>query len=140
MSKLDYYIYDGSDAFRLKITGDLCGPGVASLDQAWRTASSILRGRLLGIDLVSLGAADEYGCGLLVSWHRIGAKIIARSQESRTIAETIIGVPIPLLEPKPRWRQQLSEFLLRRSTAAAGKPAESAITNATASALEHIGR
>jgi hypothetical protein len=137
MSKLDYYIHDGSDAFRLKIIGDLCGPGVASLDQAWRTASSVLRDRPLIIDLVSLGAADEYGRDLLMGWHRIGAKIIARSEGSRTLAETIIGVSIPMPAPKQCWWQQLSEFLLRRSTS---KPAESAITNTNPSALEHIGR
>jgi hypothetical protein len=137
MSKLDYYIHDGSDAFRLEIIGDLCGPGVASLVQVWRTASSVLCGRLLIIDLVSLGAADEYGRDLLMGWHRIGAKIITRSEESRTLAETIIGVPIPMLVPKPRWRKQLSEVLLRRAT---GKPATSAMTNSGPSALEHIGR
>jgi hypothetical protein len=82
MSKLDYYIRDGSDAFRLKLIGDLCEPGVASLDQAWRTASSVFRGRLLIIDLVSLDAADESGRDLRVVWHRIGARIIARSEES----------------------------------------------------------
>src|SRR5665213_1007688 len=124
MSKLDYYIHDGSDAFRLKIIGDLCGPGVASLDQAWRTASSVFGSRLLIIDLVSLGAADEYGRDLLVGWHRIGAKIIARSEESRALAETIIGVPISMLAPKPHWRQQLNEVLLRRWIR---KPADSAI-------------
>jgi hypothetical protein len=137
MSKLDYYIHDGSDAFRLEIIGDLCGPGVASLDQVWRTASSVLCGRLLIIDLVSLGAADEYGRDLLVGWHRIGAKIITRSGESRTLAETIIGVPIPMLAQKQcRW-QQLSEFLLRRSTS---KPEESTIAKIIPSALERIGR
>jgi len=99
MSKLDYYIHDGSDAFRLKIIGDVCGPGVASVDQAWRAARSVFGGRVLIIDLVSLGAPDEYGRDLLVGWHRIGAKIIARSEECRALAETIIGVPIPLLAP-----------------------------------------
>jgi hypothetical protein len=137
MSKLDYYIHDGSDAFRLEIIGDLCGPGVASLDQVWRTASSVLCGRPLLIDLVSLGSADEYGRELLMGWHRIGAQIITRSEGSRTLAETIIGVPIPMLAPKQRWWRRLSEFLLRRS---ASKSAESAITNTNPSALEHMGR
>jgi hypothetical protein len=34
MGNLDFFIHDGSDALRLKVLGDLCGPGVASLDQA----------------------------------------------------------------------------------------------------------
>ncbi len=99
MSNLDYFIHDGSDAFRLKIIGDLCGPGVASLDQAWRTASSLLRGRLLIVDLVSLGAADEYGRDLLLGWHRIGAKIIARSEETRMfVAAAVARFSFPALD------------------------------------------
>ena len=41
MSKLDYYIHDEADALRLQIEGDLAGPDVASLEQAWKTAKSV---------------------------------------------------------------------------------------------------
>lgn len=110
MSNLDFYIHDEYDALRLKIDGDLCGPGVAGLDQSWRTAHSILRGRLLIIDVVSADCADECGRDLLLSWHRIGAKIIARSEESRAFARSTIGVPVEILVPKPRWLEKLSDF------------------------------
>ena len=86
MSKLDYYIHDEADALRLQrkgrrgdlthirnpaaplvlrwvtgeIEGDLAGPGVASLEQAWKTAKSVLDGSKLVIDLVSASEADEY--------------------------------------------------------------------------------
>ncbi len=118
----------------LALYGAASGP-VPPFD-LWRSASSVLCGRPLIIDFVSLGATDAYGRDLLMGWHRIGAKIITRSEESRTLAETIIGVPIPMLVPKPRWRRQLSEFLLRRTTS---KPATSAMTNSSPSALEHMG-
>jgi hypothetical protein len=140
MGNLDFFIHDGSDALRLKVLGDLCGPGVASLDQAWRTARSTLRGRLLIIDLVSVSDADEYGRDLLLCWHRIGAKIVARSRESHAFAEKIIGLPIQMLAPKSCWRARLSEFFFWWSTAAASKPAQSATTKLNLSAINHIGR
>ena len=123
MRHLDYYIHDHSDVLRFAITGDLSGPGVASLDQAWRTATSVLRGRVLVIDLVSVCDADEYGRDLLLRWHRGGARISARSAETRAFAEAIVGAPISMLAAERGWRQGLIEFLLRRSRAAAGKPA-----------------
>jgi hypothetical protein len=128
MSNLDFYIHDGCDALRLKILGDLSGPGVASLDQAWRTASTTLRGRLLIIDLVSASHADEYGRDLLLGWHRIGAKIVTRSPESQALAHTIIGVPIQMLAPKLRWRDKLAQLCRRRLTTAAKKQAQGLIT------------
>jgi len=116
MSNLDYYIHDESDVLRLQITGDLSGPRVASLDQAWRTASSVLRSRVLVIDLASVCDADKYGRDLLVRWHRSGARISARSAETRAFAERILGAPISMLMGKPGWRQGLIEFLLRMRT------------------------
>jgi hypothetical protein len=54
MSHLDYYIHDELEALRFEIRDPLAGHGVTSLDQAWRTGSSILNGRLLLIDLVKV--------------------------------------------------------------------------------------
>jgi len=127
MSQLDYYIHDHSDALRLSIIGDLSGPGVASLDQAWRTATSILDGRELVIDLAAT-CADEHGRNLLLCWHRMGARIIARSSESRAFAEGIVGTPIPILAAKPGWWQRLRDFLPPRSAVAANEPAQATRT------------
>jgi ABC-type transporter Mla MlaB component len=102
MNKLDYFIHDGADAFRLKISGDLSGPAVASPDQAWRTGMSVLRGRPIIIDLADVRDADESGRDLLLHWHRIGARIIARTLESRVLAEGIVGVPIPMISRTSR--------------------------------------
>jgi len=139
MSKLDYYIHDQSEALRLAITGDLSGPGVVSLGRAWRTGSSVLRGRVLIIDLVSVCDADEYGRNLLVAWHRIGAQIVARSHGSSAFSERIVGAPIPMHAKKPSWRR-LSTFLLRRSSAAAGNPARATTTGTSVLAVQEISR
>src|SRR5712692_7835634 len=129
MSKLDYYIHDEADALRLQIEGDLAGPDVVSLEQAWKTAKSVLDGRKLVIDLVSACEADEYGRDLLVGWYRVGARMVARSSESRAFVEGIVGAPVPMRAAKPGWRQRLSNFLLRRSASAAGKPARATKTS-----------
>ena len=128
MSQFNYYIHDHSDALRLSIIGDLSGPGVASLDQAWRTANSVLYGRELVIDLAAT-CADECGRNLILCWHRMGARIIARSSESRALAEGILGVPIPILAANPGWRQRLRELLIPRSAAAANAPAQAMKTS-----------
>lgn len=111
MSKLDYFIHDNADAFRLKITGDLAGPAVATLDQVLRTASSVLRGRMFVIDLADVRNADESGRDLLLYWHGIGGRIIARTLESRALAEGIVGVPIPIVSRAGRtvgWARMLN--------------------------------
>lgn len=118
MPECTYYIHDEGEVFRLEIHGNLTGAGVRSVEQAWRTAHSVLDGRQVVIGLRSVVEADEYGHDLLLIWHRIGARIVARSPESRALAEGIVRGPIPAA--KPGWRQRLS-LLLRRSLTAATK-------------------
>ena len=139
MSKLDYYIHDHSDAVRLSIISNLSGPGVASLDQAWRTANSVQCGRELVIDLAAT-CADEHGRNLILCWHRTGARIIARSSQSRAFAEGILGVPVPILAADPGWWQRLSGFLLPRSVAAANEPAQAMKTSTRLLGAEEISR
>ena len=120
---LEYYIHDEAYALRFEIVGNLTGPAVGSVDQAWRTARSVLDGRWLVVELSAFADADESGRDLLLNWHRSGARIITRSPESRKLAEGIVDAPVPMAEPKPAWRQRVSDLLLRRSTAAGMKPA-----------------
>jgi len=140
MSNLDYYIHDHADILRLAITGDLSGPGVASHDQTWRTACSVLRGRVLVIDLVSVCDADEYGRDLLLRWHRSGARISARSAETRAFAEGVVGAPISMLAGKRAGGRGLIEFLLRCLRFAAGKPARATNNGKSVLAVEEINR
>ena len=118
MTNLEYYLHDEADALRIEIVGNLCGAGVGSIEHAWRTANSVLEGRHIVIGLTAVADADDDGRGLLLSWHRCGARIIARSMDSRTLAESILGVSVPMPLAKSGWRQRFSD-LLRRWAAAA---------------------
>ena len=79
-TSLQYYIHDEADALRFEIVGNLTGPAVGSIDQAWRTAHSVLDGRAVVVGLTAFADADESVRDVLLSWHRSGARII------RTIA------------------------------------------------------
>jgi hypothetical protein len=69
--------------------------------------------------LTFLRTVDEQGRALLRLWHRTGARIVARSEVSRALAEDIVGEPIPTPSTRPGWRQRL-RATLRRPAAAAG--------------------
>ena len=118
MMNLEYYLHDEVDALRIEIAGDLTGAGVSSIKHAWRTANSVLSGRDIVVGLTAVAEADADGRGLLLTWHRCGARFIARSMDSRALAERILGVSVPMLPAKSGWRQQFSDFLRHWSSAA----------------------
>jgi ABC-type transporter Mla MlaB component len=88
---LQYYMHDGSTAFRFELAGELNYKGASELDQAWRTASSVIGDRKLNVDITFVTSVDGSGRALLARWHREGAQIIANSPASRVLAESILG-------------------------------------------------
>jgi hypothetical protein len=99
---LQYYLHDGPTAFRFEVVGNLNHEGARRLEQNWRTASSMARGRPLIVDLTLVTGVDEEGKALITRWHRGGAWLIANSKASRTLAEAILGEALP--EPPPNAR------------------------------------
>lgn len=122
MTNLQYYLHDEAAALRIEIAGDLTGAAARSVEQALRTAKSTLGGRPIVVGLTAVAEADDDGRGLLLTWHRGGARIIARSMDSRTLAESILGASVPMSPAKSGWRQRFSD-LLRRCSAAASNMA-----------------
>ena len=116
---LQYYLHDEPDAFRLELSGRLSGAGAESIYHAWRTALSIIGGRLLIVDVTFVQEADELGRALLRIWHRTGARIIAASPESCALAESIVGEPLPQAPAKPRFFERWRNLFRRLSTRAA---------------------
>lgn len=91
MSELLFYMHDGPRAFRFELAGNLEGEEVRKLDQAWRTASSTFDDKVLAVDITFLTAVDEKGRDLLKRWANAGAHLIANSDASRALAESITG-------------------------------------------------
>jgi hypothetical protein len=107
MSDLIFYMHDGPSAFRFELSGTLAGREVGKLEQAWKTASSTLAGKILAIDLTFVTSLDEKGRDLLKRWQQMGARFIANSTVSRKLIESATGVPYtpaegvgPTFEPR----------------------------------------
>ena len=98
-----------ADALRIEIVGDLSGAGVGSIEHAWRPVNSVLAGRHIVVGVTAVAEADDHARGLWQSWHRSGARIVARSMDSRTLAESIVGPPVPMPPAKSGGRQRFSD-------------------------------
>jgi len=78
---LEYYIHDGADALRFKLTGSLSGRGAESVQNAWQTALSIIGDRAVIADIRSVSEVDDRGRELLALWNRHGVRIVAGASE-----------------------------------------------------------
>ena len=94
---LQYYMHDGSSAFRFELAGDLTSEGARRLERDWYTASSVIGHRTLIVDMTFVTSADAEGRALLARWHSDGAQIVAKSKSSQQLAEMIVGEPLPEL-------------------------------------------
>lgn len=83
------YLHDEANAMRFKIRGELGGSCVIELESSWRTASSVLRGKSLVVDLTDVTSIDEAGEQLLVRMQKEGAHLIP---ESRVGEPNLTGV------------------------------------------------
>jgi len=138
--RLQYFVHDDMDAFRLELSGSLSGEGARSVYHAWRTALSIVDERPMIADITFVTDADEGGRGLLHLWHRNGVRIKAATAESCALAESILGEPFSVAAPTPGigWLQRLSATMRGRSTvAAAGIPAHAEQAPATSASARN---
>jgi hypothetical protein len=92
---LQYYMHDGSAAFRFELSGDLDAEGAHRLERDWYTASSVIGHRTLIVDMTFVTSADPDGRALLARWYADGAQLIAKSKSSRELAEAIVGERLP---------------------------------------------
>ncbi len=84
-------VHEEPDQVRLKLEGNLAGPWVAELEDAWRAAQPGLAGRSLSVDVAAVGYVDSAGKYLLALLRRSGAHVMASgtvmTELVRTIAE-----------------------------------------------------
>jgi len=120
MSAFLFYMHDGPKTFRFELSGDLSGVEVGKLDQAWRTAASTFDGKVLAVDITFLSGADQKGCDLLRRWSNAGAHLIANSETSRTLVESITGQAYASSDPAvgPTFEPRFSSSAFRTAVAA----------------------
>jgi anti-anti-sigma regulatory factor len=98
---LNYYLHDGSGEFRIQLAGHLSQGDARDLEEAWRTASSVIGGKCLVVDLSHVTSIDASGCDLLVKWHTQGARLVVNSSEAHARIQMMTSVAIKLLDPIP---------------------------------------
>jgi len=99
---LIYYLHDGSSVFRIQLAGHLSHGGASDLEQAWRTASSVIDGKCLMVDLSHVTSIDASGRELLDKWHAHGARLGVTSSEAQARIQSMTDVPITLHAPIPK--------------------------------------
>jgi hypothetical protein len=70
-------VQDGPEQVRFKLEGNLAGPWVAELEEAWRAAQATLTGRALCLDLTGVGYVDRAGEYLLALLRCRGVHVVA---------------------------------------------------------------
>ena len=102
-----YYMHDGSTAFSFELAGDLSDEGARELEHAWRTATSVIGGKELYIDLTYVTGFDETGHELLNKWHAHGARLVVISPEAKQRVQSMTDYPVLLRATIPKaftWR------------------------------------
>ncbi len=91
------YQHDQAESFRFVAIGDLEGDAVGEFRSAWRTASSVLRGRDFVVDLSGVTGAGQAGLDLLSEMQRAGVHLRAEQTpecvEVRRFLETAPAHP-----------------------------------------------
>jgi outer membrane protein TolC len=70
-------VHDIPSAYRIQLEGKLTGPWVGELENCWRAAEPLLRGRSLEVDLTDVDYSDAAGRYLLAWMRERGARLIA---------------------------------------------------------------
>ena len=97
-----YYMHDGTTAFSFELAGRLSDKEARELQNAWRTASSVVGDRSLIVDLSYVTGIDVAGQELLRGWHDRGAQLVAKSPEARALVQSITGQSFPELSATAR--------------------------------------
>ncbi len=98
---MDYYQHDGATTFRFQLAGELAGPWVTDLEHAWQTASSIMRGKQLVLDLSDLTGADVPGVQLIKRMLGSGARLVSAEPPASLDLLRSFGVPVAFT-PRPQ--------------------------------------
>jgi ABC-type transporter Mla MlaB component len=97
---LDVYLHDGARSLRFVLSGTLTRPWTEDLEHSWHTATSILYGKQLVVNLAGLSQVDEDGIRLLTLMSQSGARLITASDSTGALARGISGRdPVVLSAP-----------------------------------------
>ena len=87
------YVHDEVARLRLRVTGAFNDDSSRELASCWATASSVVAGRKVIVDLRELsGECSPVGRDILARLHQEGAEFLIRTSGQRELVEQITGV------------------------------------------------
>jgi len=99
--KMNIYQHDGADAFQFVLNGELSGAAVQELRWRWETASSILNGKELTVDISGITDADDFGRALLSLMRESGARFTASTPPASEDLARCFGLPTAAHRSEP---------------------------------------
>ena len=109
---MQMYLNDSARSFEFVLQGELTGDSVRSLECAWITATSILHGKEVFVDVSGLTAADDEGIELLHRMTVSGARFRAVPQPKSE--EFLLSLGVVVAAPPRRgarsWRLSLRQL------------------------------
>jgi hypothetical protein len=115
---MDLYQHDSPSTLRFVLRGSLEGRWVREFQQAWVTATSILKGREIVIDVSGMTGIDDNGLKLLSRIRDAGGRLSARALPELPGLAGVLGVAPgqSVANGKLNRRIFLSRWISRRST------------------------
>ncbi|HVV70012.1 MAG TPA: hypothetical protein VHI52_00545 [Verrucomicrobiae bacterium] len=104
---MELYLHDSAVRFQFQLRGRLEGASVEDLEHAWSTASSVMDGKHLEVDISSLSSADDAGINLLSRMQQAGAMLTTPEGSARELGwlrrPAPEGVPPQPLRAETGW-------------------------------------
>ena len=107
------YQHDHPHAFRFSLSGDLDDDAVRELEYAWQTATSVLTGKELLIEVSGITSLTEAGLKLLERMQESGARLDAAATPQLAELARRVGVRTPTESPGRRLRARVAAWLPR---------------------------
>jgi hypothetical protein len=110
----NFYQHDGPTTFRFVLHGRLDHVAAVELEHAWLSATSVLRGKELVLDLTSLDDADEAGLALMSRMQEAGARVIPPANSDQPVLTGTLGLSTARPvggAPESHWRRFAARFL-----------------------------
>ena len=89
---MSFYQHDGTRDFRFQLIGEMNDEVAFELEQAWQTATSIMRGKELLLDVSQLTGVSASGRQLIERMQSCGAQLIVRGAASMPSLIRALGV------------------------------------------------
>ena len=115
MNAMRMYLHDRPDKFEFVLHGELTGDAVRSLECAWITATSILNGKEVFVDVSGLTTGDDAGIELLHRMAGSGVRLRAAPRPGSEDFLRSLGLTVasPPSGGTNRWRFSLRQLFGR---------------------------